>query len=179
MSDKVQMAIAFATAAHAAVGQVRKYTDEPYIVHPIEVMEMVKNFDHTEDMLVAAVLHDVVEDTEITLELVQSMFGDNVADLVFWLTDASKPEDGNRNTRKAIDRAHIAKAPREAQTIKLCDVCSNISSIVEHDTDFAVVYLKEKEKLLEVIKRADQNAISHARNTLAEMNKKLKEVTNV
>jgi guanosine-3',5'-bis(diphosphate) 3'-pyrophosphohydrolase len=49
----------FATAAHAAVGQLRKYTHEPYIVHPAEVVSIVKSVAHTEAMVAAAWMHDV------------------------------------------------------------------------------------------------------------------------
>ena len=63
---KLKKAIEFATKAHE--GQVRKYTGEPYIVHPLEVAEIVKTVEHTEEMLMAAVLHDTVEDTDTTIE---------------------------------------------------------------------------------------------------------------
>jgi (p)ppGpp synthase/HD superfamily hydrolase len=56
----------FAKAAHAAVGQMRKYTDEPYIVHPVEVAGIVRYWGGTDTMCVAALLHDVLEDTKIT-----------------------------------------------------------------------------------------------------------------
>ena len=67
----------------------------------------------------------------------------------------SKPEDGNRATRKAIDREHTAQAPAEAQTIKLADLISNSKSIMAHDPDFAVTYLAEKRLLLEVLTKGD------------------------
>jgi guanosine-3',5'-bis(diphosphate) 3'-pyrophosphohydrolase len=145
----------FATAAHAAVGQKRKYTGEPYINHPAEVVEIVKTVTDNSEMICAAWLHDVVEDTEITLEVIEEHFGNRVRELVYWLTDVSKPEDGNRAARKAIDRQHIACAPAAAQTVKLADLISNTASIVERDPDFAKVYLKEKALLLEVLTRGE------------------------
>jgi (p)ppGpp synthase/HD superfamily hydrolase len=145
----------FATAAHAAVGQLRKYTNEPYIVHPAEVVSIVRSVPHTEAMLAAAWLHDVVEDTGVTIETVRAEFGEEVADLVSWLTDVSRPEDGNRAHRKARDREHTAAAPAEAQTVKLADLISNTRSIVAHDPKFAVTYLEEKRALLAVMTRGD------------------------
>jgi len=153
----------FATAAHAAVAQLRKYTNEPYIVHPAEVVSILKTVDHTEAMIAAAWMHDVVEDTGVSIELVRAEFGSEVSDLVGWLTDVSRPEQGNRATRKAIDRAHTAAAPAEAQTIKLCDLISNTRSIVEHDEKFAVTYLAEKRLLLEVMTKADPELMRRAR----------------
>lgn len=117
--DLEERARIFATAAHAAVGQKRKYTGEDYADHPIAVAEIVSSVPHTEEMLAAALLHDVVEDTKVDINLIHAMFGSAVGTLVYWLTDQSKPTDGNREKRKAIDREHSASAPAKAQTIKL------------------------------------------------------------
>ena len=155
MDIKVK-ALTFATAAHAAVGQLRKYTNEPYIVHPVEVAGIVSKVPGaTDEMIAAAYLHDVVEDTGVTIELIKKEFGDEVAELVGWLTDVSRPDHGNRAQRKAVDRAHTAGAPAAAQTIKLADLISNTRSIVEHDEKFAKTYLAEKRLLLEVLKHGD------------------------
>jgi (p)ppGpp synthase/HD superfamily hydrolase len=156
----------FATAAHAAVAQLRKYTNEPYIVHPTEVVQILKTRPHDPEMVAAAWLHDVVEDTGVSIEVIRAEFGSKVSDLVGWLTDVSRPEQGNRATRKAIDRAHTAAAPSEAQTIKLCDLISNTRSIVEHDPEFARVYLAEKRLLLEVMTKADPELMQRAREQI-------------
>ena len=158
----------FATAAHAAVGQLRKYTNEPYIVHPAEVVSIVRSVPHTEAMLAAAWLHDVVEDTGVTIETVRAEFGEEVADLVSWLTDVSRPEDGNRAHRKARDREHTAAAPAEAQTVKLADLISNTRSIMAHDPKFAVTYLEEKRALLAVMTRGDATLMAIARRHVGE-----------
>lgn len=163
----VEKARIFATAAHAAVNQTRKYTGEPYIVHPAEVVRVVSQVDHTPEMLAAAWLHDVVEDTEVTIITIHTEFGGKVAELVEWLTDVSKPEDGNRKARKAIDRAHIAQAPAEVQTIKLADLISNTKSIIEHDPKFAVTYLEEKRLLLEVLTKGDPKLLEMAKQVLS------------
>jgi len=151
MSVLIMRADAFAAGAHAAVGQVRKYTGAPYIEHPRAVARIVATVAHTPEMIAAALLHDVVEDTGVTFSFLGKEFGDEVTDLVFWLTDRSKPEDGNREMRKAIDRAHSAKAPPAAQTIKLADLIDNTSTIDQYDPEFAKVYRKEKEALLLVM----------------------------
>ena len=158
----VEKARIFATAAHAAVKQVRKYTGEPYINHPIHVMSIVKTVPHTDAMLAAALLHDTVEDTGVTFELIEQEFGSEVANLVSWLTDVSRPEDGNRAVRKHIDLEHTAQAPAAAQTIKLADLISNTSSIVKHDLNFAETYLKEKQALLQVLTKSDRTLLSWA-----------------
>lgn len=150
----------FAKRAHE--GQKRKYTGEPYINHPANVVNLVKSVKHTEEMLAAAWLHDTVEDTDVTIMDILDNFGPEVAMLVKFLTDASKPEDGNRSVRKEIDRKHIAQAPPEAKTIKLADLIDNTISIVDRDPKFALVYLREKELLLEVLKEGDKKLLRMA-----------------
>jgi guanosine-3',5'-bis(diphosphate) 3'-pyrophosphohydrolase len=156
----------FATAAHAAVGQLRKYTHEPYIVHPAEVAKIVRSVPHTDSMLAAAWLHDTVEDTGVSIELIRAEFGSEVSDLVGWLTDVSRPDHGNRAARKAVDRAHTAAAPAEAQTVKLADLISNTRSIVAHDPKFAETYLAEKRLLLEVMTKGDPTLMKIAREQI-------------
>jgi len=153
MSDLERRAYAFALTAHE--GQMRKYTGEPYIVHPEEVAELVRSVPHTEEMLAAAWLHDTVEDTDVTLFDIAGKFGIEVATLVEWLTDVSGPADGNRAKRKAKDRSHVAGAPPDAKTVKLADLISNSRSIVQHDPSFAKVYLAEKALLLGVLRDGD------------------------
>ena len=155
MTDLVTRARVFATAAHAAVGQLRKYTFEPYIVHPAEVAKIVESVDGTPEMVAAAWLHDTVEDTGVTIETIRAEFGEEVAELVGWLTDVSRPEQGNRAVRKAIDRAHTAASPAAAQTVKFADLIANTRSIMQHDVEFARVYLAEKRQLLEVMTKGD------------------------
>jgi (p)ppGpp synthase/HD superfamily hydrolase len=169
MIDIVEKARVFATAAHAAVKQVRKYTFEPYIVHPTEVAAIVAAVEGaTHEMVAAAYLHDTVEDTGVTIETIEQEFGSEVAEIVGWLTDVSKPEDGNRAVRKAIDRAHTAMAPAAAQTVKLADLVSNTRSIMKYDPKFAVTYLEEKRALLEVMTRGDAELMAEARRYIGE-----------
>lgn len=156
-SDLEKRALAFATAAHESVGQLRKYTGEPYIVHPVAVAELVRSVPHTEAMVAAALLHDVVEDTPASIEQLQEAFGDEVAMLVSWLTDISRPEDGNRATRKGLDLEHTRQAPAAAKTIKLADLIDNTRSIKAHDPSFWKVYRREKLALLRVLKEGDPN----------------------
>ena len=152
----IEKARVFATAAHHAAGNARKYTGEPYINHPAAVVELVSNVPHTPEMIAAAWLHDTVEDTYVSLDLIKFEFGEKVADLVYWLTNKSTREDGNRATRKAINRLHIAQASPEAKTIKLADLLDNTASIIKHEPNFAKVYMAEKAELLKVLTEGDK-----------------------
>jgi (p)ppGpp synthase/HD superfamily hydrolase len=167
----VQTAVIFATAAHAAVGQTRKYSGEPYINHPLEVMQILAEFATnpiSPEQLAAAACHDVVEDTGVTIELVRDTFGDVVAELVSDLTDVSKPEDGNRKLRKQKDLEHTAASSIRAKTVKLADLISNSRSIVKYDPDFARVYLHEKSRIPDVCSDADPGLMAEARRVLEE-----------
>lgn len=166
-------AMEFAAHYHGIIDQRRKYTGEPYIAHPAAVVEIVRSVDHTPAMLAAAWMHDVVEDTPATIEEVRVMFGAEIAGLVSMLTDVSRPEDGNRAKRKAIDRAHTAMASREAKTIKLADLIDNTRTIVAHDANFARVYLAEKARLLRVLRDGDPKLWFMANDVLAEACEKL------
>ena len=165
MHIMVQRAIWFATQAHA--GQTRKYTGEPYVNHPVEVMQLVSTVTDDPEILAAAVLHDVVEDTPATIMNIKIGFNRRVAELVDDLTDVSKPEDGNRATRKELDRQHTAKASPDAKTIKLADLISNSRSIMKDDPNFAKVYMKEKAALLEVLTEGNAELFRQASDIVA------------
>ena len=147
----IDKALKFSTAAHAAVNQKRKYTGEDYIVHPIAVSNLVKENGGTDEMIAAALLHDTVEDTNVTREQIAEEFGWKVFKLVVELTDVTKPEDGNRATRKAIEAKRLGMASKEAQTIKLADLIDNTKTIFKYDPKFAKVYIQEKIALLEAM----------------------------
>jgi len=164
-SQKIlRRAIAFAKEAHGS--QVRKYTGEPYVVHPIAVAELVLTVPHTEAMLVAAILHDTVEDTTVELLDIKNTFGPTVATLVAWVTDISTPFHGNRAARKELDRMHLSLAPVAAKTIKLADLIDNTKTIAALDPDFWRVYREEKRKLLDVLGDGDKSLLEVARSQI-------------
>lgn len=154
MQDIVLKASDFAKHAHASAKQFRKYTGEPYIVHPAEVAHIVGRIGGDENMVAAAWLHDTVEDTHVTLADIAAEFCEDIRELVYWLTDISRPEDGNRAARKKIDREHNASGPGRAQTIKVADLISNSKSIIKHDPKFSRVYIPEKRATLALLTKA-------------------------
>ncbi len=155
MSDNITKARDFARQAHEAAGQLRKYTHEPYIVHPAAVAKLVASVTDDEAMICAAWLHDVVEDTHVSLQQITAEFGDDIAQLVSELTDVSRPKDGNRAARKQLDREHTRSASARAKTVKLADLIDNSRSITQHDPRFAKVYMAEKRELLNVLREGD------------------------
>lgn len=160
MSRLVRMAQLFAQAAHGATGQVRRYTGEPYIEHPAEVVALLKGAGVTDDaMLAAAWLHDVVEDTQVPPDMIRREFGPLVAYLVRDLTDVTTLSDGNRATRKAIELDRIRHAHPLAKSVKLADLISNTRSIREHDPKFWPVYRAEALALLDVLRDCSHPAL--------------------
>ena len=127
----VDKAIAFATKAHE--GQFRKGTLRPYIVHPIEVCDIVASMTRDEDIISAAVLHDTIEDCpQITEEILAEEFGERVASIV-----AQESEDKSKTwkERKGNTIEHLKTAPKEVQMIALADKLSNMRDI---DRDYPV-----------------------------------------
>ncbi len=163
MKDTPLVTKAKMLAGKAHEGQFRKYTGMPYIVHPIEVATIVQSVDHTDEMIAAALLHDVVEDTEYSFEDIAKEVSPEVAELVEGLTDISKPQDGNRKVRKSMDKDHLAQQKAEVQTIKLADVISNSQDIKANDPKFAKVYIEEMKALLEVLDKGDKTLYAKAK----------------
>ncbi len=149
--------LAFATEAHK--GQKRKYTGEDYIVHPISVSKLVKKHGGSEIQQAGALLHDVVEDTQYTLADINANFGSQVATLVKWLTDTSRPEDGNRKTRKEIDRNRLGSAPADVQMIKLADMIDNSTTIFTLDKNFAPVFKREMGELVDAMTKVEGSSL--------------------
>jgi hypothetical protein len=168
MLDLVQRAARYAAAGHKRIEQTRKYTGEPYDVHLKAVAELVESVTDDPEMIAAAWLHDLVEDTPVTVEDIEREFGPGVGRLVAYLTDVSRASDGNRAARKAIDRAHLAGASPRAKTIKLADLIDNCLDISQHDARFARVYLAEASDLLEVLPEGHAVLYERARQVLRD-----------
>lgn len=127
----VDKAIIFATKAHE--GQYRKGTKRPYIVHPIEVGDIVSGMTHDEEIISAAILHDTVEDCEgVTEEVIRKEFGDRVAEYVM---QESEDKSKTWEERKGATISHLKVADREVQMIGLADKLSNMRDI---DRDYPV-----------------------------------------
>ena len=123
-------AIVFAVKAHA--GTERRGKGFPYIVHPMEAMEIVATMTPDQEPLAAAALHDTVEDTDVTLDQIRAEFGDRIASLVAAESDdvvegVSEQDSWRARKQAAIDR--LARASREAKMVALGDKLSNMRAI--------------------------------------------------
>ena len=127
--------IIFAVKAHS--GTERRGKGYPYIVHPLEAVEIVATMSKDQELLAAAALHDVVEDTDVTVEQIRAEFGEKVAALVAAESDempsgVSEEDSWHPRKQAAIDR--LAKAGRETKMVALGDKLSNMRAIAR---DFA------------------------------------------
>ncbi len=162
MYEKLEQIKELATTLHG--DQKRKYTGEPYVNHTFRVADIVKKHGGSEAMVYAAVLHDVVEDTpiecpELLIELmsiVDITLAIKIATLVKELTDVFVKDsypDSNRKVRKEMEAMRLGRISSDAQTIKYADLLDNSEDILKNDPKFAKVYLKEKESILNHMKK--------------------------
>ena len=130
MENILDRAIIFATKAHE--GQFRKGTQIPYILHPMEVAAIVSTMTTDPEIIAGAVLNDVVEDTDTTMDDIQEMFGDKVAFLVCSETENKRKNLSPQSTwkiRKQETLDHLKTASLDVKMITLGDKLSNIRSI--------------------------------------------------
>lgn len=168
MQDLVERARRYAIAMHRRIDHRRKYTNQPYEVHLKAVAQLVAGVTDDPQVIAAAWLHDTVEDTPVTLEEVRAEFGEAVAALVADLTDVSRPSDGNRAARKAVDRQHTAQASPRAKTVKLADLIDNCRDIRRGDPGFARVFFAEASALLPVLRDGDGRLHARLQREVAE-----------
>lgn len=155
--------------------QIRKYTGERYIGHPVRVMTTVARFHPEVEVQAAALLHDVLEDTPVTSEEMASSLRlvlndqqvDKVMQLVIDLTDVFVKKDYpglNRRSRKEKETARLAAVSPEAQSIKYADLIDNVTDIVRQDSDFANVFVREAKKMLTVMQAGHPSLREEALN---------------
>lgn len=158
--SKLLAAASFAAKKHT--GQKRKGADgEPYINHPLEVANLLANIGKIEDydVLIAALLHDTVEDTGVKKEELTELFGERVSAYVMEVTDdKSLP----KAERKQLQIEHAPHLSNGAKQIKLADKISNIRDVTEnppHDwsNQRRLEYVEWGEKVVEGLRGANEN----------------------
>ncbi|MEK7723062.1 MAG: HD domain-containing protein [Acidobacteriota bacterium] len=131
---KLLQATSFSAKKHRY--QKRKGNDaEPYINHPLEVANLIASIGKIEDyeILMAAILHDTVEDTETTAEELTELFGENVCSMVLEVTDdKSLPKE----RRKELQIEHAPHLSVGAKHVKLADKISNVSDVLNNPPDW-------------------------------------------
>ena len=135
-TDLLDRAIIFAVKAHS--GTERRGKGYPYIVPPMEAVEIVATMTPDQELLAAAALHDTVEDTDVTVDQIRAEFGDRIANLVAAESDVfteGVSEEDSWHARKQAAIERLAKAPHDAKIVALGDKLSNMRAIAR---DYAV-----------------------------------------
>jgi guanosine-3',5'-bis(diphosphate) 3'-pyrophosphohydrolase len=185
MENLLQHIIEFADNAHGE--QTRKYTPERYIVHPIRVMESCKRVTDDISILAAAILHDVLEDTDVSPHglgsflhsVLEPTMAERTLHLVVELTDVYVKKDYpklNRRTRKAKELVRLEQTSPDSQTIKYADIIDNTKEIVKQDPDFANVFLRECRANLKKLNKGNKalydEAVNLVNSSLEELERK-------
>lgn len=149
-TELLDRAIVFAVRAHA--GTERRGKGFPYIVHPLEAMEIVATITPDQELLAAAALHDTIEDTAVTGEEIRETFGSRIAALVVAESDVfpqglSEEESWHLRKQAAIDR--LSAASRDAKIVAMGDKLSNMRAIARDyakkgDTLWTLFHVKDK-----------------------------------
>jgi (p)ppGpp synthase/HD superfamily hydrolase len=134
--ELINKAIYWARKYH---GNQKRKSGEPYYSHPLEVAYMVSGYNLKTDVIAASILHDIVEDTEVTVEMIQSTFGQRIAEMVDRLT-RDRPNGTKLSVEQILENAYKHK-DREVLLIKLIDRLHNIQTIesmkIEKQKDIA------------------------------------------
>ena len=149
-TELMDRAIVFAVKAHH--NTERRGKGFPYIIHPLEAVEIVATMTTDQELLAAAALHDTIEDTDVTVEQIRAQFGDRIAELVHSESDqftegVSEEDSWHDRKQAAIDR--LAAASHDAKIVALGDKLSNMRAIwrdyqVKGDALWSIFHVKDK-----------------------------------
>ena len=149
-TDLLDRAIKFAVDAHH--NTERRGKGFPYIVHPLEAVEIVATITPDQELLAAAALHDTIEDTDVTVEQIRAEFGDRIAELVHAESDqftegVSEEDSWHARKQTAIDR--LAAASHDAKIVAMGDKLSNMRAIwrdyqLKGDALWSIFHVKDK-----------------------------------
>lgn len=184
LNPRLQRFFEFVKEKHS--DQKRKYTNEPYFNHLLNVAKILSRVSKKETDIAIALGHDLLEDTnccrkELFNNCVIAGFQDIDAESITFgvvlLTDQFTKEDYpelNRERRKTLEAHRLGDNPPNIQTIKYADLIDNTKSIVKHDLKFAKIYVSEKRELLEQMRLGDLDLFFNAYSVLLDAESKLR-----
>lgn len=148
-----QVYLAYEYAAKAHKGVIRKFEELPYIVHPDRVAQEVLKYTKDPDVLMAALLHDVIEDSAVTYNMLRERFGKRVADLVQELSSDAKLIDSMGKTAYLTDK--LLKMSDDALMIKLLDRKDNLRDLAVAEQAFVTSYADSTREILNAVSYRD------------------------
>lgn len=151
----IKEALKFAKEKHS--GQKRIFSNEPYVNHPVRVMEIIdknKKTNRQEDLFVAAVLHDILEETKTTENEIKELFGERVLELVKELTTNENEKEELGKTKYLIEKmSDPKKMSNWGLIIKLADRLDNISDQDKQTPEFKERYNKQTQIMIEELNK--------------------------
>ena len=183
-NTKIKYAKEYFRKAHNSIKQKRKYSGEPYWVHTEAVAQLVWNATHDENLTIAALGHDTLEDVaplnhQYDEYIMLKEFGEVITNLVKELTNVYTKKtypNLNRKQRKHLEHKRLSEISDDAKTIKLADMIDNVCGIAEQDSDFGRIFLLEKSQVLFGLKGGNSilynKAIQSVNNEISKLNKK-------
>ncbi|EKE19908.1 MAG: metal dependent phosphohydrolase [uncultured bacterium] len=186
-TEKIQRAIKFSAKTHNHYQQqTRKGKVIPYIAHPLTVGIILSLANAPEDVIVAGILHDTIEDSieekKVTAQMLEERFGKNVAELVLSVTEIDRSLPWAE--RKSIALSHVKDFSFESALLKSADVLSNVSEILDDFQRYGLDVFKHftatpKETLAVYVKMINALVARFPENPLQEDLKKLLEKIDV
>jgi guanosine-3',5'-bis(diphosphate) 3'-pyrophosphohydrolase len=175
---KLLQAISFAAKKHSK--QKRKGADgQPYVNHVLEVANLLANVGKIEDydVLIAAVLHDTIEDTETTKREITKLFGTTVSKYVSEVTDNKKLPKAKR---KELQIKHAPHLSDNAKRIKLADKISNIRDVSENppagwSDKRRLEYIDWGERVINGVRGVNSNLEQYFDETVVEARQKIEQ----
>lgn len=160
--------------------QMRKYNPDKYIVHPVRVMKICREYTDDITILATALLHDVLEDTDVPASklyeflssLMKKELAGKIVNMVEELTDQYTKKNYpslNRVKRKSREHERLGRISTGAQTVKYADIIDNSIDISKHDPDFAPRYLSEGKDLLHKMRDGDPRLRQRAIELVQEL----------
>lgn len=133
---------AFNLAVQSHEGQLRKYTNEEYLVHLKEVATFISSIPrNTHEEVIAGLLHDVVEKGNISFDYIKENFGENIYQHIYYLSDIATLEDGNREARVIKNWNHFSQSNSKTKNIKAIDILSSARTTMLCDAKYGETYM--------------------------------------
>ena len=168
MNELIKAARLFANSKHQRINLDRSPALQSPEVHLKSVAQIVSSVCEDPKVIVAAWLHDIVEDTSVTVSEVERRFGAGVAKLVDEVTVAGNPESPNRAARIALSRDHFAGVSVAAKTVKLADLIDTCRDLYRNEPELLSAYAAEANELLHVLDGGDARLVARLKRDLAK-----------
>ena len=166
MKDLIKSARLFANSSHQRISVDRSPALQSPEVHLKSVAQIVASVSEDPKVIAAAWLHDIVEDTSVTISEVERRFGADVANLVDEVTVAGNPKGRNRAARIALSRHHFVSVSAAAKTVKLADLIDTCRDLSRNEPELLGAYAAEASEMLHVLDGGDERLLARLKRDL-------------